>query len=186
MVCGLPLGRRSARGVLRWYLVACQEGSEQSTCDRVRAIVNSELLDDAFVPRRERVHKYQGIWKTHVVQLFPGYFVAATKDAPALSRVLAGLSFSVRIVGAVGRGYQPLSYDVVSFMSQCMDAQHVIRCSEGEIISNRLHVLSGPLKGQEQRVARVARHKATAMVRVGDSDGAEALISVPLSIPVRR
>lgn len=49
---GLPLGRRSPRGQLRWYLVRCHEGREQDTCAKVRQIVPAELLQDAFVRRK--------------------------------------------------------------------------------------------------------------------------------------
>ena len=138
--CALPLGRRSARGRLRWYLVSCPEGHEAASCERVRQILPQELLEDAFVPRRERQRKSHGSWQVDVVDLFPGYFVAATKDAPALSRALAKLSFPVQLAGAVGRGYQPLSEDAQALLARTMDASHVVRLSWGEIVADALHV----------------------------------------------
>lgn len=181
----LPLGRRSPRGHLRWYLAACPQGREASTCQKVRQIIPQDLLEDAFVPRIERAQKSGGQWKTLVKDLFKGYFIVATKDAVQLSRALEKLTFPVQLAGVVGRGYAPIDKSAQEFLTSCMDKSHVIRSSEGEIVSDQLHVLWGPLKGQESRVARVARHKRLASVRVGGSESGFTL-AMPLEIPVRR
>ncbi len=183
---GLPLGRRSPRGQLRWYLVRCHEGREQDTCARVRQIVPAELLQDAFVPRKERQRKYHGQWQTDVVPFFAGHFVVATTDAPALSRALAQLSFGVQMVGAVGRGYQPISRDAQRVLTEAMDQSHVVRLSWGEVVEDKLHVQGGPLVGKEDRVARFVRRKSFASVRVGEGDGAAAMLTMPLAIVARR
>ncbi len=185
-VAALPLGRRSPRGKLRWYLVACPEGREEATCQKVRRIVSAELLEDAFVLRKERQRKFHGEWVTDVVDMFPGFFVATTKDAPGLSRALTKLSFPVRMAGAVGRGYQPVSEDAQRLLEQTMDAEHVVRLSWGEVISDALHVQGGPLMGRESRVARFVRRKSFALVRVGEGDGATSMLSMPLAIVARR
>lgn len=124
---GLPLGRRSPRGQLRWYLVRCHEGREQDTCAKVRQIVPAELLQDAFVPRKERQRKYHGQWQTDAVRL-----------------------------------------------------------SWGEVVEDKLHVQGGPLVGKEDRVARFVRRKSFASVRVGEGDGAAAMLTMPLAIVARR
>lgn len=181
----LPLGRRSPRGRLRWYLVACPEGHEQDSCDRVRAIVPTDLLEDAFVPRAERWGKFAAGWSVRTVELFKGYFVVATKDATGLSRALERLTFPVRMAGAVGRGYAPIATEAQEFLSSSMDDSHVIRTSEAEIVAGKLRVYEGPLVGQERRVAKVNRHKRLASVRVcGEGDDFSVLL--PLGVPVRR
>lgn len=182
----LPLGRRSPRGRLRWYLVACPEGQEAATCERVRQIIPSELLIDAFVPRKERQRKVHGAWETDVVDMFSGYFIVATKDAPALSRALAKLSFPVQMVGAVGRGYQPIAEDAQHLLTEAMDASHVVRLSWGEVESDVLHVQRGPLLGKEGRVSKFIRRKSVALVRVGENDGGAAMLNMPLAIVARR
>mgnify|MGYP007102044417 CR=1 FL=1 len=100
---------------------------------------------------KERQRKVHGQWQTDVVDIFPGYFVAATKDAPALSRALESLTFPARMVGTVGRGYQPMAKDAQAFLAQAMDRSHVVRLSWGEIVSDALHVQGGPLVGYEDR-----------------------------------
>ena len=180
----LPLGRRAPRGAERWYLVACPEGRERATCERVRAIVPPGVLADAFVPRVERVKKVRGEWTVVTRDLFEGYFVAVSADAPALARALVGLSFPAALVGPVGRGYAPVDEDAQAFLVRSMDATHTIRRSEGEIVGESLRVTWGPLAGQEARVARVNRKKALATVRVGGAGSSSSLL-LPLAIPVR-
>ena len=182
----LPLGRRTPRGRLRWYLVACTEGKEDLTCRKVRQIIPADILDDAFVPRKENQFKRHGEWKTEVIAFFKGYFIVATKDAPALSRALARLTFPAHMVGPVGRGYQPISEDAQRLLEQTMDKSHVVRLSWGEIVSDDLHVQRGPLVGKEDRVTRFNRRRAWAFVRVSEGDGASATLSMPLAILARR
>ena len=182
----LPLGRRAPRGSLRWYLAKCPEGQEASTCERVRQILPADILEDAFVPRKENQFKLHGEWKTEVVDFFKGYFVVATKDAPTLSRALARLSFPVQMVGAVGRGYQPIAEDTRHFLNEVMDRSHVVRLSSGEIVSDQLQVQFGPLRGREDRVSRFNRRRSWAYVRVGESDGGESTLVMPLAIVARR
>ena len=182
----LPLGRRSPRGRLRWYLVACPEGKEVISCEKVKQIIPADILEDVFVPRKERQFKYHGEWRTEVVDFFRGYFVAATKDAPALSRALTKLTFPVHMVGAVGRGYQPISEDAQKLLEQTMDKSHIVRLSWGEIVSDALQVQGGPLKGLEDRIPKFVRGKSFAFVRVGEGDGATATLTMPLAILARR
>lgn len=182
----LPFGRRVPRGRLRWYLVACPMGKEQRTCDMVRKIVPQNVLEDAFVPRKERQIKFRGAWKTDVVDFFDGYFISVTRDAPALSQAFAKLSFPVHMVGAVGRGYQPISEDAQRLLEQTMDAHHVVRLSRGEVVSDALHVQDGPLVGKEERISKFIRRKAYAFVRVGERDGAYAMLNMPLAILARK
>lgn len=183
---GLPLGRRSPRGRLRWYLVACPEGQEAATCEKIRHIIPADVLKDTFVPRKENSFKLHGEWRTEVIDFFKGYFVAVTDDAPALSRALTKLSFPARMVGAVGRGYQPISEDAQRLLEQTMDGNHVVRLSWGEIVADQLRVERGPLVGKESRVSRYNRRRAWAFVRVGESDGGAATLNMPLAIVARR
>lgn len=185
----LPLGRKSPKGTLRWYLAACPPGREQATCEKTLAIIPSELLEEAFVPRMEMQKKFHGEWRTFVTSLLrvDGYFIVVTKDASGLSRALAKLTFPVQLVGAVGRGYAPISKDAQTFLGEAMDSSHIVRLSWGEIVDDELHVTSGPLLACEPRITRINRRKSLALVRLeGDSTGEEFTILMPLAIPTRR
>ena len=185
---GIPFGRRVPRGRLRWYLARCHEGYESATIERIRSILPKELLQDAFVPRRERQRKVHGVWKTSIVDMFPGYFVVATADALALSKALAKLTFPVQLVGGMHDSYAPIDADAQQQMEQLMDRNHVIRLSWGEIVDDVLHVTSGPLLGMEEHILSFNRHRADAQVCLSGSVGntGRFVLRLPLAIPVRR
>lgn len=185
----LPPGRKSPKGILRWYLASCPVGREHSTCEKVRDIVPDGLLEDAFVPRKERHAKWKGVWRTDVVDLLKtgGYFIVATRDPQALAAALAKTTFPVQLAGFVGRGYAPISKDAQAFLSGVMDASRTVRLSWGEIVGEDVRVLTGPLVGYENRIQRVIRKKALALVRMeGDAKGEEFTLALPLAIPTRR
>ena len=183
----MPLGRRTPRGTKRWYVVHAP-GREQATCDKLRKIVSPDLLEDAFVPRKERWRKYHGEWQCYTVPLFRDYLVVATKDAPALDKQLAKLSFPAQIAKGDGRHYAPMDADAQAFYEQMMDATHTIRSSTGVIVDGELRLQEGPLVGREGSVVKVMRPKRNCLVAVGDADtpGEGAFCeNVPLIIPFR-
>lgn len=185
LALGLPCGRRSPRGRLRWYLVAVPEGREESTCERVRRLVPRAVLEDAFCISKERWFKRQGVWFTDAVLMYRGFFFAASRDAAALDKALAGLSFPAKLVGSEGRAWAPVSDEAVAWLADAMDEGHVIRSSTAVIEDGELHVVAGPLVGQEARIERPDRHKRVCLVRVADADGG-FVERMPLDIPVKR
>ena len=181
---GLPCGRRSPRGRVRWYLVHTEPGREQAICDRVRSIVSPELLRDAFVMRQERWFKRAGTWSIVTAQPFPEYFFVATPDVVALDRELSRLSFPARIAGAAERAYTPMADDAQAWFECALDANHVLRNSVAVIVDGELHVQKGPLVGQESRMSRIDRHRRRCTVRVSDADGGFST-RMPLDVPFK-
>lgn len=181
---GFPRGGHPSKGAVRWYLVHVPEGAERSTADRVKKLVPTSLLQDAFVISKECWVKRGGTWSTQVKQLYPEYFLVATGDVAALDKALTKLSFHVRVAGSRERAYQPMAAGAQAWLESSMDADHVVRGSIAEIIDGELHVLAGPLVGQEPRVVRYDRRKRYALVDVGHEEGGfvEAL---PLDIPFK-
>lgn len=185
MPMGLPAGRRSPRGRLRWYLAQVPEGREAQTCEKVRRILPPEVLDDAFALRKERWFKRGGAWSLQSVPVYPGYVFLASRDACALDRALSGLSFPVRLTGTEGRSWAPLAEGARAWFSSCMDAEHTLRNSTAEIIDGELRVLAGPLVGCEASIVKVDRHKRVCLVDVADADGG-FVEPMPIDVPVKR
>lgn len=177
---GMPLGGRAPRGRVRWYPVWAP-GRERATCERLRAALPAGLLADAFVLRREQWRKRRGAWECRVAPLWEGWLFAATPDAGALGRAMAGLSFPARLAGDGGRP-APLDPAAQAWYGRACDRGHVIRTSTGVIAGGGLRVLEGPLVGQEARVAKVDRHRCVCWVAVGEGPGA-FLERAPLVVP---
>lgn len=184
MPMGLPCGRRSPRGKLRWYLVHVPEGREQSICDKVRKVVDPDLLDDAFVMLKESWFKRDGVWMLKPVQMYREYFFVATRDVAALDKALSRLSFPARVVGADGHAYAPLASEAQEWFSGAMDERHVLRNSMAVIENGRLNVQNGPLRGQESRVRKIDRHRRRCTVAVCDADGGFTE-QMPIDVPFK-
>lgn len=185
---GFPPGRRSPRGKLRWYLAQVPRGREQTTCDKVRSIVSHDVLDDAFVMRKERWRKAAGVWRLDPIPMYEEYFFVTTRDVAALDAELAKLSFSVRVAGSDEHAYIPLDADAQMWFERMMDDEHVLRNSTGVIIDGELHVKEGPLAGQELQVSKIDRHKRRCTVRVcgGNAEGEGAYTEqMPMEVPFK-
>ena len=181
----LPLGRRTPRGRLRWYLVECSEGTEAQACEAVRAIMPASVLADAYVPMTERIKKVHGEWVKPVSSLVPGSFVAATTNPAALKVELERVCLPLRLAGQ-GSAYQPLDDDAWGLVQSLMDDSHTIRESRGEIVADQLRVWSGPLAGRESVVSRYIRRQSLAFVDLGNDQAGAHTLLVPLSIVARR
>ena len=181
---GFPCGVRTPRGKLRWYLVYTGEGREQSTCEKVKRLVDSSLLEDAFVMQRERWFKRAGAWSLIPVQMYRGYFFVATRDAAGLDKAFSKLSFPVQIAGALDHAYMPMSFDAQAWFTAAMDADHVLRNSLAVIVDGELRVQHGPLVGQERRVKKINRHKRSCLVSIPGTT-ADSTEQLPIDIPFK-
>ncbi len=182
MAMGLPCGRRTPAGRVRWYLLRVPEGREQDSCDRLLRLVPKDLLDDAFVPQKERWIKRGGMWSLGAAPMYRGYAFALSRDAAGLAKALAGLSVPAELAGTEQRAWLPLADEAAAWFAQSMDARHVIRSSTAEIRDGVLRVLEGPLAGQEARISRIDRHRRRCLVSVGDADGGFTE-SMPIDVP---
>ncbi|WP_165051488.1 MULTISPECIES: hypothetical protein [unclassified Adlercreutzia] len=172
------------RGCARWYLVHVPEGREASTCEKVRGTVSPELIDDAFVMRKERWFKRGGIWRLESAPMYKGYFVAVSRDGRALARSISRLSFPAEVAGGRSLRPTPLSSEAQAWFEAALDGERVLRNSTAVIAGGQLRVQSGPLVGQEARVSKVDRHKRRCAVRVGDG-GRGFTELVPLDVPFK-
>ena len=186
LLTSLPMGRRTPRGRVRWYLVECPEGAEVETCEAVREAVPAPVLADAYVPQVERVKKVRGEWVKPVVSLLAGRFAAATDDAAALKVALEATGLPVRMAGRGEGSFAPLDDEAWGFVQSLMDGTRTIRESRGEIVGDALHVWSGPLAGRESRVAGWQRRKSLAFVDLGSDQTGDHTLVMPLAIVARR
>ena len=179
----MPVGRRTPRGTSRWYLVHAP-GREQATCDKVKKIISPDLLEDAFVMRRERVKKYHGKWVTFETMMYPEYFFVVTKDVNTLDKELSKLSFPARVCKGDNRFYAPMAEEAQHWYEQMMDETHTIRTSTAVIVDGVLKIQDGPLVGQEKRVLNIKRSKSVCIVAVSDG-GSGFTECVPFVVPFK-
>ena len=49
-----------------WYVIQTFGGQEEETADMIRNVISSIYIEECFVPKRERMKKFQGCW--HMVE----------------------------------------------------------------------------------------------------------------------
>ena len=169
---------------ISWYLVHVPNGRECSMCAKVRKLIPTPLLQDAFVIQKEYWFKRAGEWSIQTKPLHREYFYVVTADPAALDRELAKLSFHCRIAGSSANAYQPMDQRAQAWYEDLMDADHVVRNSVARIEDGVLHVEQGPLVGREQSVRKIDRHKRWCIV---DAGGVEAPLRevLPLDVTVK-
>ena len=123
-----------------------------------------------------------GAWSLQTKPMYKEYFFVATRDAAALDRALAQLSFGCRIAGSRERAYMPMPDDAQDWYRSVLDDDGVVRNSVARIEDGVLHIEQGPLVGQEARVKKIDRHKRWCLVDVGDGDSAFREL-LPLDVP---
>ena len=169
-----------------WYVAQVREGHEEAAARRCLKLINSEVLSDCFVPRREVIMKRCGVWSIEERNLFRGYVFMVSPDGRALSKALSQTSVHAKLIGAFDNrgGYAALEPEVQLFFEQTLDGGHVLRASEGRIENKQLFVEQGPLVGRERLIEKIDRHKSTAFLRLGDASNA-FLLKAGLSVPVK-
>ena len=182
-LAGMPVGRRTPRGTRRWYLVYAP-GREEATCQKLKKLISPELLEDAFVMRKERVRKRDGRWVTYQTPMYEDYVFVVTKDVGALDKELARLSFPAHIARGEGRHYAPMAREAQAWYEQMMDATHTIRTSTAVIVDGELQIQDGPLVGQEDRVTKIMRQRCVCLVAVEDG-GSGFDECVPFVVPFK-
>ena len=161
-----------------WCAVRVRTGREAAVAEALRRALPSSVLADAFVPRKERWLRRGGAWSLQTVPMYPGYLVAVTKDAEAFARAAWKASFKVEPTGRLDAERRWIEANA--------DAAHIGRGSEGVMDGDKLHVTSGPLVGQEDRILKVDRRERACAVLICCEDGRAVTELFALRVPEKR
>ena len=67
-----------------WYVIQTQGGHEEEIANMIRKQISSYYIEECFIPKRERMKKYHGLWNKVEEILFRGY-VGFSKAREAIS-----------------------------------------------------------------------------------------------------
>ncbi|MGN0396164.1 MAG: antiterminator LoaP [Coprococcus sp.] len=150
-----------------WYVIQVTGGQEHITKELMMHKVSAELLEECFIPMRERRIKYQGSWKLVKEKLFPGYVFVVTDAPDKIYEQLKGIARFTRLLGNTDAGFIALSPSEVEFIKSFGDEEHISHLSQIEVSEgNQVRIVSGPLLNQEGRIVKINLHKRIAVVRV--------------------
>ena len=151
-----------------WYILHCPQKNEDMILQSCRQKIDRSVLKDAFSFTCEKMRRYQGSWHLEKQKLFPEYVFLESDDALALSKALEPYRDIVQVLEA-GELLWPVEKSEENFLKElCGESRH-LSMSRGVIHSGKTHVTEGPLKGKEQMIAKIDRHKRLAFLRLPDA-----------------
>lgn len=171
-----------------WYVIQVAGGREEDTAALIRGQIPHGVMEECFIPRKERVKKFHGRWRCVEEILFPGYVFTATRQPEALFLSLKRVTRLTKLLRSDREidYFCPLSREEEALIRSIGDPRHVTRLSRLQIRDNReeggggqngrgwkaagpgreILVLSGPLKNQEGRIVSCNLHKREVTVRL--------------------
>ena len=147
-----------------WCVVHVRDGGEGHTEDFASGLLPESLHARCFHLIRSRRKKYEGQWQTVHEDLFPGYVFIDTDQPERVYRELKKTP-KPKLLFSDEEYVSTLEKHESDFMEQLADRKGRIGISNVGIDGDgRIHYLSGPLLGMENRVRRVNLHKRIAEI----------------------
>lgn len=130
-------------------------------------------VDNAFSVTRELPRRVNGAWTVVEQPLFPGYVFVAARDVDALDDCFASHDGEQPVRSGIA--FKRLSHKESDLLLSLMGEGSCVRMSRGDIVDGCLRVSEGPLRGHEDLIAKVDRHKRLAYLYPGVLTGLETL-----------
>lgn len=147
-----------------WYAIHIDRQDQEGRILDYCQALGKDLLKDAFFPRIRYYKRYQGAWHEEEKLLFPKYFFVVTDQIEQLYKLFQKAPKPIEILGT-GDTPVELSNDEIHLLNKLMNHRHEIEMSTGRICDGHLEVSSGPLRGMENMVRKIDRHKRMAIIR---------------------
>ena len=82
-----------------WYVIQTLGGQEEKTAEMIRNIVKSDFIEECFIPKRERLKKFQGSWNKVEEILFHGYVFVVSKESEEMYKELKQVPKLTKLLG---------------------------------------------------------------------------------------
>lgn len=152
--------------IMNWYVLH----AESQNCKKIVSQLNSNEEINAFQPRFEKWFSNSKIKEFQIGYMYPGYIFIKTELSLETLKNRYMNEYPVFMMDA----------SVKTIMEKMMDDSGIIRCSKGDIINKKLKVYEGPLKGLEDNVKHINRHKKVAFLDIPFYD--HMLMKIPLEV----
>lgn len=154
-----------------WYVIQVAGGREEETAGLIRTQISLDVMEESFIPRKERIKKFRGRWQQVEEILFPGYVFAVTDCPEELFLELKRVTRLTKLLQDGEAFFIPLSREEEEMIRGIGDNYHVTRVSKVRVESKgqeekKVTILAGPLKNQEGRIIKYDLHKREVVVRI--------------------
>lgn len=163
-----------------WYVIQVAAGAEERAAEKCRSVMEKRAdrmekdsggrvqgkkicRQKCFIPRIQRKRKYLGQWHMEQRPMFPGYvfldseeddmveLLPRLRDVQDLAKVLWDRDTLV-----------PVSDGEAAFLKRLGGEEQLVAFSVGRIDGERITITSGPLRGLEEHIQKIDRHKRLA------------------------
>lgn len=149
----------------KWYAVQVRTGSECITARLCKSVMNQSVLTDCFIPRYERMRRYQAQWHQEYPIMFPGYIFLITDKVNALYEELKHVPRLTKILEN-GVEFIPLKEEEAELLAAMGSREHITAMSRGYIAGDRIIITEGPMKEMAGQIRFIDRHKRIAVVQM--------------------
>ena len=148
-----------------WYVLWTTEGNEENTRQMIDAHVDHSLFTRCVVPYRKKREFFGS--RSVIVQklLFPSYVFIETDRVNEFAERLQWYP-GKNVMLRTGETICPIYREEEYFLTKLLNKQDVIDISEGFMDGGRVHVVSGPLTGFEDRIKKVIWRKSLAVLEM--------------------
>lgn len=164
---------------MNWYVIFVNK-------DKINELIfyfNNLPGINAFIPRIEKLISKEGKKEFLEVPMFPNYlFIETSLNEQEFSEMIKDLK---KDLGSTMKTLQDetqtifaLTIEEKKLLESLLNENHLIKHSIGIIVNSKLIVEEGPLKGKEELVRKIDRHKRLAFLH----NVCGKLMKVPLEV----
>lgn len=159
-----------------WYVIQTLGGEEERTADMIRKMVSSCYMEECFVPKRERMKKFHGVWNKVEEVLFHGYVFVVSEQPEKLYRELQQIPRLTKVLGREDQYFFSLSKEDELFVRKIGNRDYKTSISQIELMEGKqIRVIEGPLKGFVGDVVKMNLHKREVIIQVEFMGGQKKL-----------
>ena len=168
---------------MNWYVLFVKGGLE----NQIKNFLNDQFDDwVSFYPMVQKIHTSKGKKKVCLRPLFPSYiFVKSNIDAAEfryrLFQIRGRMSGIIKELEYEHDAISALREDEIYYLEHLLDDNFQVLPSTGVLQEGRVHVISGPLVGLDDKIVKVNRHNRSAIIQFNIL-GEEKSASVALEI----
>lgn len=150
-------------GIDLLYVIHVRTGSELTTIEECRCVISRAVLKDVYTPKKLDYYKLDGKWITREKILFPGYIFVETDlvtdffyELRKVTRFATMVRFEKDLIC--------VNDEEMYLIQKLSGKEKIMGVSEGVLVGEKIHVVSGPLVGLEGLIIDFDRHKRKAWI----------------------
>ncbi len=149
--------------VLMWYVLWTTVGNEEKMREMVNSHIDHALFTRCIVPYRRKREIHRGISIFVNKLLFPSYVFVETNQINDFAKLLRWYP-GKNVILQTGDIFCPIYEEEEFFLTDMLGNDDIIDSSKGYIDGDRVRVISGPLRGYEDRIKKVIWRKSLAIL----------------------